>query len=83
MFVTLRPPVIHLIGHSHDTLPIKPVDGLNIFCREAGSPTRMTLILHGFPTPSNMYRILIPQLVTDYHVVAADYPGLDFSDMPP
>ena len=39
------------------------VDGLNIFYREAGSPTApAVLLLHGFPTSSHMFRDLIPLL---------------------
>ena len=60
------------------------IDGLNIFYREAGSPNDPTiLLLHGFPTSSHMYRNLIPQLAQDYYVIAPDYPGFGYSDMPP
>jgi hypothetical protein len=37
------------------------VDGIDIFCREAGSPHAPTLLLlHGFPSSSFMFRDLIP-----------------------
>lgn len=59
------------------------IDGLNIFYREAGSRENPTvLLLHGFPTSSHMFRNLIPQLATRYHVVAPDYPGFGGSSMP-
>lgn len=59
------------------------VDGLNIFFREAGSPSRPTIVLlHGFPSSSHMYRDLIPKLAVNYHVVAADMPGFGYSDQP-
>ena len=59
------------------------VDGLNIFFREAGSPSRPTIVLlHGFPSSSHMYRDLIPKLALNYHVVAADMPGFGYSDQP-
>jgi pimeloyl-ACP methyl ester carboxylesterase len=39
------------------------IDGLDIFYREAGSPSNPTiLLLHGFPTSSHMFRNLIPAL---------------------
>ena len=59
------------------------VDGLKIFCREAGAETSPALLLlHGFPTSSHMFRDLIPALADDYHVVAPDLPGFGFSDAP-
>ena len=59
------------------------IDGLNIFYREAGDPSRPTIVLlHGFPSSSHMYRDLIPKLATRYHVIAPDYPGFGYSDQP-
>ncbi|MCU0532768.1 MAG: alpha/beta hydrolase [Hydrococcus sp. Prado102] len=59
------------------------VDGLNIFYREAGSPSNPTiLLLHGFPTSSHMFRNLIPALSDRFHLVAPDYPGFGNSSMP-
>jgi len=59
------------------------VDGLKIFCREAGADTSAALLLlHGFPASSHMFRELIPALADDYHVVAPDLPGFGFSDAP-
>ncbi len=60
------------------------VDGIKIFCREAGDPGKPTiLLLHGFPSSSRMYRDLIPFLSPYVHVVAPDYPGSGYSDAPP
>jgi pimeloyl-ACP methyl ester carboxylesterase len=59
------------------------VDGLDIFYREAGRKDAPTvLLLHGFPTSSQMFRNLIPALADKYHVVAPDYPGFGNSSMP-
>jgi pimeloyl-ACP methyl ester carboxylesterase len=60
------------------------VDGLDIFYREAGDKSAPTvLLLHGFPTSSQMFRNLIPALAAQYHVIAPDYPGFGNSSMPP
>ena len=59
------------------------VQGIEIFYREAGSPEAPTLLLlHGFPTSSQMFRNLIPRLADRYHVVAPDYPGFGHSAAP-
>jgi pimeloyl-ACP methyl ester carboxylesterase len=59
------------------------VGGQEIFYREAGSTDAPTLLLlHGFPTSSQQYRDLIPELSDDYHVIAPDYPGFGRSSMP-
>ena len=60
------------------------VGDLDIFYRKAGSKNAPTvLLLHGFPTSSQMFRNLIPALADRYHVVAPDYPGFGHSSMPP
>jgi pimeloyl-ACP methyl ester carboxylesterase len=60
-----------------------PVNGLNIFYREAGpAKAPVILLLHGYPTSSFMFRNLIPILATEYHVIAPDLPGFGFSDAP-
>jgi pimeloyl-ACP methyl ester carboxylesterase len=60
-----------------------PVDGLNIFYREAGKkPSPALLLLHGFPTSSHMFRNLIPILARHYHIVAPDFPGFGQTDLP-
>ncbi|QOV90042.1 alpha/beta fold hydrolase [Humisphaera borealis] len=59
------------------------VDGLDIFYREAGpADAPVLLLLHGFPTNSQMFRHLIPALADKYHVIAPDYPGFGHSSMP-
>ncbi|OWQ44572.1 hydrolase [Roseateles noduli] len=59
------------------------IDGLNIFYREAGpKDAPVLLLLHGFPTSSQMFRNLIPRLADRYRVIAPDYPGYGRSDMP-
>src|SRR5437870_6734957 len=59
------------------------VGGLDIFYREAGpKDAPAILLLHGFPTSSQMFRNLIPALADKYRVVAPDYPGYGHSSMP-
>jgi pimeloyl-ACP methyl ester carboxylesterase len=59
------------------------VGNLEIFYREAGPKDAPTiLLLHGFPTSSQMFRNLIPVLADQFHVVAPDYPGYGHSSMP-
>jgi pimeloyl-ACP methyl ester carboxylesterase len=59
------------------------IDGLDIFYREAGDPSKPTLLLlHGFPTSSHMFRNLIPALSDRFHLVAPDYPGFGQSTAP-
>jgi pimeloyl-ACP methyl ester carboxylesterase len=60
------------------------VGDLDIFYREAGSRDAPTLLLlHGFPTSSQMFRNLIPALANRYRVLAPDYLGFGHSSMPP
>ena len=59
------------------------VNELDIFYREAGpNDAPAILLLHGFPTSSQMFRNLIPLLADEYHVVAPYYPGYGHSSMP-
>ncbi len=59
------------------------VKELDVFYREAGPRDAPTiLLLHGFPTSSNMFRTLIPRLADSFHTVAPDYPGFGQSSMP-
>lgn len=59
------------------------VDGLEIFYREAGpKDAPVVLLLHGFPTSSQMFRNLIPALAESYRVIAPDYPGFGHSAAP-
>jgi pimeloyl-ACP methyl ester carboxylesterase len=59
------------------------VRGQKHFYREAGPKEGPTVVLlHGFPSSSHMYRDLIPQLATKFHVIAPDYVGFGYSDAP-
>lgn len=59
------------------------IDGLEIFYREAGPENApVILLLHGFPTSSQMFRNLIPALSNEFHLIAPDYPGFGNSSMP-
>jgi pimeloyl-ACP methyl ester carboxylesterase len=73
----------HIATHyqvHHKTIGI---DGQDIFYREAGpADAPVILLLHGFPTSSNMFRNLIPRLSGSFHLVAPDYPGYGQSSMP-
>ena len=60
-----------------------PIDGVNIFYREAGpAGAPVVLLLHGFPTSSHQFRDLIPKLAERYRVIAPDYPGFGQSGAP-
>lgn len=58
------------------------VDNIEVFYREAGDPGKPALLLHGFPTSSQMFRNLIPALAEDFHLIAPDYPGYGNSGVP-
>ena len=75
------------ISSNKETLPVHyktvRVSEQDVFYREAGPESAPTiLLLHGFPTSSNMFRNLIPLLANSFHVVAPDYPGFGLSSMP-
>lgn len=60
------------------------IDGVRVFYREAGPRNAPTiLLLHGYPSSSQMFASLIPLLADRYHLVAPDYPGFGQSDAPP
>lgn len=60
------------------------VDGVNVFYREAGDRSRLSLLLlHGFPTAGHMFRDLIPHLADRFHLVAPDLPGFGMTEMKP
>jgi len=70
-----EPPKTH-----HKTVKVGDLD---IFYRESGPKNApVVLLLHGFPTSSQMFRNLIPQLADKYRVIAPDYPGFGQSSMP-
>jgi pimeloyl-ACP methyl ester carboxylesterase len=59
------------------------VQGHAIFYREAGDPSKPTLVLlHGYPTSSHAYRELIPMLSRHMHIIAPDYLGSGYSERP-
>src|SRR5216683_5212599 len=59
------------------------MNDLDIFYRDAGPQNApAVLLLHGFPTSSNMFRNLMPRLAGSFHVIAPDYPGFGQSSMP-
>jgi pimeloyl-ACP methyl ester carboxylesterase len=59
------------------------VVGLRLFYREAGDPSKPTIVLlHGFPSSSYQFHDLIPRLADRFHVIAPDYPGMGFSEVP-
>jgi pimeloyl-ACP methyl ester carboxylesterase len=74
-FKTAKAAAVH-----HKTVRI---DELDVFYREAGSENSpVLLLLHGFPTSSNMFRNLIPRLASSFRVIAPDYPGFGQTSMP-
>ncbi|MGB8861277.1 MAG: alpha/beta fold hydrolase [Ilumatobacteraceae bacterium] len=59
------------------------VDEVEVFWREAGSPSAPTVVLlPGHPSGSHAYRDLSDRLATRWHVIAPDYPGYGFSATP-
>jgi pimeloyl-ACP methyl ester carboxylesterase len=59
------------------------VAGVRVFYREAGEPSKPTIVLlHGFPSSSHQFHDLIPLLADRFHVIAPDYPGMGYSDAP-
>ena len=66
------------------TFKTADVVGLRLFYREAGDPSRPTIVLlHGFPSSSHQFHDLIPRLADRFHVIAPDYPGMGYSEAPP
>ncbi len=82
-FATLAPAASLPASEPRTTFHTAKIDNVSIFYREAGSPTKPTIVLlHGFPSSSHMYRNLIPKLAARYHVIAPDYPGFGYSSQP-
>ena len=49
----------------------------------AGPKNAPTIVLmHGFPSSSRKFDILIPLLAVKYHLIAPDYPGFGLTDAP-
>jgi pimeloyl-ACP methyl ester carboxylesterase len=58
-------------------------DGVRVFYREAGDANApVTLLLHGFPSSSFMFRELMLRLADEYRVIAPDLPGFGFTEVP-
>jgi pimeloyl-ACP methyl ester carboxylesterase len=56
---------------------------LDVFYRDAGpKDAPVLLLLHGFPTSSNMFRNLIARLAGAFRLIAPDYPGFGLTTMP-
>jgi pimeloyl-ACP methyl ester carboxylesterase len=74
--------------HAGDEAPtvrygFEDVDGLKIFFREAGDPSKPAIVLlHGFPSSSHMYREVLRELSDSYYLIAPDYPGFGESSFP-
>ena len=59
------------------------VDGVSVFYREAGPKEGpVLLLLHGFPASSFQYRELMLLLADRYRVIAPDFPGFGFTEVP-
>ncbi|KAJ7118963.1 alpha/beta hydrolase fold family protein 5 [Mycena epipterygia] len=62
-------------------------NGISVFYRAASSPHTVNaptvLLLHGYPSSSHQYRHLIPLLAKQYNVIAPDFPGFGFTEVPP
>jgi pimeloyl-ACP methyl ester carboxylesterase len=59
------------------------VDGVRVFYRAAGPEDGPALLLlHGFPSGSHQFRRLIDALGTRYRVIAPDYPGFGYTQVP-
>jgi len=67
----------------HTSIRRVEADAVTVFYREAGPANApVMLLLHGFPTSSFQYRDLIPRLADRYRVIAPDYPGFGFTEVP-
>jgi len=59
------------------------VNGLKIFYRSAGNAKNPAIVLlHGFPTSSIVYQGLMDLLKKDFYLIAPDYPGHGYSQVP-
>jgi pimeloyl-ACP methyl ester carboxylesterase len=81
--VVAQPPATPAVNPPRVLHKTVKVGDLDIFYREAGpKDAPVLLLLHGFPTSSQMYRNLIPALADKYRVIAPDYPGYGHSSVP-
>lgn len=64
---------------------VEKVEGIDIFYREAGIPTKdkpVLVLLHGFPSSSHQYREVLAELGDEFYLIAPDYPGYGNSAFP-
>jgi pimeloyl-ACP methyl ester carboxylesterase len=74
---------LEAVGYPQVFYHTTPIDGIEIFYREAGLKDKPAIVLlHGFPSSSHMFRNLILELAQNYHVIAPDYPGFGHSGQP-
>jgi pimeloyl-ACP methyl ester carboxylesterase len=72
-------------GHTSPHVHFKTIEvaGVSIAYREAGPVgAPVVLMLHGWPSSGAMFRDLIRELSSKYHVFAPDYPGFGNSAIP-
>ncbi|MEV6554146.1 alpha/beta fold hydrolase [Nocardia sp. NPDC051756] len=59
------------------------VDGVRVFYRETGpADAPVLLLLHGFPSASHQFRRLMDALGGRYRMIAPDYPGFGYTEVP-
>jgi pimeloyl-ACP methyl ester carboxylesterase len=58
------------------------VDGINLFYRQLGTGPDL-VCLHGFPTSSWDWHLILPELARHFRVTVFDLPGYGLSDKPP
>lgn len=58
------------------------IDGFSIYYEESGhTPAEHTIVLlHGFLSSSFSFRMLVPYLTKDFHVISVDLPPFGYSD---
>ncbi len=68
----------------HAVFRSQKVGKVEVFYRETGpADGSVILLLHGFPTASHLFRDLIPELASQYRVIASDLPGFGNTAAPP
>lgn len=77
--VELGRPFPHLEGVTHRFVEVA---GVRLHIAEAGSGEPV-ILLHTMPQHWFAWHHIIPQLASDYHVIAVDFRGFGWSDAPP
>jgi pimeloyl-ACP methyl ester carboxylesterase len=68
---------------SHVKYRTVEVDGIEVFCREAGPEDAPVVLLpHGYPSSSFQFRNFMPALADRWRLIAPDYPGFGYSATP-